>query len=192
MSAGFAQQITAHKGIAMKLEQGLIQVYTGNGKGKTTASLGLALRGVGRELMVCMIQFMKGGGPYGEQMAAQRLAPYLTIIQTGRPGWVNKENPAEEDKALARKALELAHKALTGGQYDMVILDEVNGAVSMGLVPVESLLELMGGKPANVELVLTGRNAHEKVIEAADLVTEMREIKHYYKAGVASREGIEK
>ena len=176
----------------MKLEQGLIQVYTGNGKGKTTASLGLALRGVGRELMVCMIQFMKGGGPYGEQMAAQRLAPFLTIIQTGRPGWVKKDNPHETDKALAREALELAHRTVAGGEYDMVILDEVNGAVSMGLVPVEALLDLMRDKPAHVELVLTGRNAHEKVIEAADLVTEMREIKHYYKAGVMSREGIEK
>jgi cob(I)alamin adenosyltransferase len=176
----------------MKLEQGLIQVYTGNGKGKTTASLGLAFRAVGRELMVCMIQFMKGGGPYGEQMAAERLAPYLTIIQTGRPGWVNKENPHETDKALAREALELARKAVTGGEYDMVILDEINGAVSMGLVPVDGLLELMRDKPDNVELVLTGRNAHEKVIEAADLVTEMREIKHYYKAGVKSRDGIEK
>jgi cob(I)alamin adenosyltransferase len=176
----------------MKLEQGLIQVYTGNGKGKTTASLGLALRGVGRELMVCMIQFMKGGGPYGEQIAAQRLAPYLTIVQTGRAGWVDKDNPHETDKALACEALELARKALTGGEYDLVILDEINGAVSMGLVPVEALLELMRAKPPQVELVLTGRNADEKVIEAADLVTEMREIKHYYKAGVKSRIGIEK
>lgn len=176
----------------MKLEQGLIQVYTGNGKGKTTASLGLALRGVGRELMVCMIQFMKGGGPYGEQIAAQRLAPYLTIVQTGRPGWVNKENPHETDKALAGDALELARRAVTSGEYDLVILDEINGAVSMGLVPVDGLLELMRDKPHNVELVLTGRNADARVIEAADLVTEMREIKHYYKAGVKARIGIEK
>lgn len=176
----------------MKLEQGLIQVYTGNGKGKTTASLGLALRAVGRGLKVCMIQFMKGGGPYGEQMAAERLAPFLTIIQTGRPGWVNKDNPHETDKALAAEALELARKTMLDGEYDMIILDEVNGAVSMGLVPVEALLELMQAKPQQVELVLTGRNAHERVVEAADLVTEMREIKHYYKAGVPSREGIEK
>jgi cob(I)alamin adenosyltransferase len=176
----------------MKLEQGLIQVYTGNGKGKTTASLGLALRGVGRELMVCMIQFMKGGGPYGEQMSAQRLAPYLTIIQTGRAGWVNKDNPDQIDKDLAAEALQLARTKLTGGEYDMVILDEVNGAVSMGLIPVEDLLDLMRAKPGQVELVLTGRNADERVIEAADLVTEMREIKHYYKAGVQSRIGIEK
>lgn len=176
----------------MKLEQGLIQVYTGNGKGKTTASLGLAFRAVGRGLKVCMIQFMKGGGPYGEQMAAERLAPFLTIIQTGRPGWVNKDNPHETDKKLASEALELARKTMLGGEYDMIILDEVNGAVSMGLVPVEALLDLMQAKPQQVELVLTGRNAHERVVEAADLVTEMREIKHYYKAGVPSREGIEK
>jgi cob(I)alamin adenosyltransferase len=176
----------------MNLERGLIQVYTGNGKGKTTASLGLALRGVGRELMVCMIQFMKGGGPYGEQIAAKRLAPYLTIVQTGRPGWVNKDNPHETDKALAGEALELARAALTGGQYDLLILDEINGAVSLGLVPVEALLDLMRNKPRQVELVLTGRNADERVIEAADLVTEMREIKHYYKAGVKARVGIEK
>ena len=176
----------------MKLEQGLIQVYTGNGKGKTTASLGLALRAVGRELKVCMIQFMKGGGPYGEQMAAERLAPFLTIIQTGRPGWVNKDNPHQKDKDLAAEALEMASQAVNGGEYDLVILDEINGSVSMGLVPVEGVLELMRNKPHHVELVLTGRNAHESVIEAADLVTEMREIKHYYKAGVPSRVGIEK
>ena len=180
------------KGSIVKLEQGLIQVYTGNGKGKTTASLGLALRGVGRELMVCMIQFMKGGGPYGEQIAAQKLDPYLTIVQTGRPGWVNKDNPDEKDKTLAREALELARKAATEGEYDLVILDEINGALSMGLVPVEAVLDLMRDKLPNVELVLTGRNADERVIEAADLVTEMREIKHYYKAGVNARLGIEK
>ncbi|GAW66762.1 cobinamide adenosyltransferase [Geoanaerobacter pelophilus] len=176
----------------MKLEQGLIQVYTGNGKGKTTASLGLALRATGRELKVCMIQFMKGGGPYGEQMAAERLAPFLTIIQTGRPGWVKKDNPHEADKQLAAEALELAAKTVEGGEYDLVILDEINGAVSMGLVPVEGVLDLMRKKPHHVELVLTGRNAPESVIEAADLVTEMREIKHYYKAGVPARVGIEK
>ncbi|HJV64914.1 MAG TPA: cob(I)yrinic acid a,c-diamide adenosyltransferase [Geomonas sp.] len=176
----------------MKLEQGLIQVYTGNGKGKTTASLGLALRAVGRELKVCMIQFMKGGGPYGEQMAAERLAPLLTIVQTGRRGWVNKDNPHQDDKKLAAEALELARQAVTGGLYDLVIMDEINGAVSMGLVPVEGVLELMRDKPHNVELVLTGRNADQRVIEAADLVTEMREVKHYYKAGVPARVGIEK
>lgn len=176
----------------MKLEHGYIQVYTGNCKGKTTAALGLALRAAGREMMVCMVQFMKGGGPYGEHLAAERLAPYLTIIQTGREGWVDKDNPHPEDVRLAREALVIAKEALTGGRYDIVILDEINGAVSFGLLSVDDVLELMRSKPARVELVLTGRNADEKIIEAADLVTEMREIKHYYKAGVQARTGIEK
>ena len=113
----------------MKLEKGQVQVYTGNGKGKTTAALGLALRATGREMRVCIIQFMKGGGPYGEHLAAEKLAPYLTIIPTGREGWVNKENPDPEDIRLAREALKLAAETLTGGNYDLVILDEINGAV---------------------------------------------------------------
>ena len=176
----------------MKLRQGQIQVYTGNGKGKTTAALGLALRAAGRELMVCMIQFMKGGGPYGEHLAAQKLAPFLTIIQTGREGWVNRENPDPEDVRLAHEALEIARQNLTGGLYDLVILDEINGAVSFGLITVDEVLTLVELKPPNVELVLTGRNVHERILAAADLVTEMRELKHYYKAGVPARIGIEK
>jgi cob(I)alamin adenosyltransferase len=139
-----------------------------------------------------MIQFMKGGGPYGEHLAAPRLAPFLTIIQTGREGWVNRDNPDPEDKRLAREALGLAGKALAGGEYDLVILDEVNGAVGFGLVAVDEVLALMERKPADVELVLTGRNADERIIAAADLVTEMREIKHYFRKGIPSRLGIEK
>lgn len=176
----------------MKLAKGQIQVYTGNGKGKTTAALGLAFRAVGRELMVCIIQFMKGGGPYGEHLAAARLAPFLTIIPTGREGWVNKENPDPEDIRLAGEALKKAEKALVAGTYDLVILDEVNGAISFGLISVDEVIALIRKKPALVELVLTGRNAHERIIDAADLVTEMKEIKHYYRAGVPSRIGIEK
>jgi cob(I)alamin adenosyltransferase len=176
----------------MKLDKGYIQIYTGDCKGKTTAALGLALRAVGRELMVIMIQFMKGGGPYGEHLAAARLAPYLTIIPTGREGWVNRDNPDPEDIRLARESLELARTSLTSGAYDLVILDEINGAVAFGLLSVTDVLELMAQKPENVELVLTGRNADEQIIAAADLVTEMREIKHYYKNGVSARVGIEK
>lgn len=176
----------------MKLEKGYIQVYTGNGKGKSTAALGLALRAAGREMMVCMVQFMKGGGPYGEHLAAPRLAPYLTILQTGREGWVNRDNPDPEDVRLAREALLLAEQALRGGKYDLVILDEINGAVAFGLVTVDEVLSLMAAKPDNVELVLTGRYADERIVAAADLVTEMREVKHYYKAGVPARTGIEK
>lgn len=174
----------------MTLEQGCVQVYTGNGKGKTTAALGLALRAVGRGLRVCVFQFIKGGGPYGEHLIAEKLAPYLTIIQTGRPGWVNTGD-ITEDRAAAQAALLQARALLASGVYDIFICDEINGAVGFGLVDVEQVLELIRLKPERVELVLTGRNAHERVIEAADLVTEMREIKHYYKAGVPARTGIE-
>jgi cob(I)alamin adenosyltransferase len=176
----------------MKLTQGLIQVYTGNGKGKTTAALGLALRAAGREMMACMIQFMKGGGPFGEHLAALRLAPYLTIIPTGREGRVNRENPDPEDMRLAREALALAGEIVASGRYDMVILDEINGAIACGLITVDEVVSLMEAKPHDLELVLTGRNAHERIIAAADLVTEMREVKHYFKAGVKARPGIEK
>ena len=174
----------------MTLERGCIQVYTGNGKGKTTAALGLALRAVGRGLRVCVFQFIKGGGPYGEHLIADKLAPLFTIIQTGRPGWVNTTD-ISEDRQAAQEALERARGIITSGDYDLVVLDEINGAVGYGLVDVEQVLELISLKPEQTELVLTGRNAHEKVIEAADLVTEMREVKHYYKAGVPARTGIE-
>ena len=176
----------------MPLEQGQTQVYTGNGKGKTTAALGLAFRACGRGLRVLMIQFMKGGGPYGEHCAAEKLAPLLTIIPTGRPGWVRRPNPDQEDVRLAQDALAQARTALISGAYDLVILDEINGAVSFELVSVEQVLDLIRSKPPTVELVLTGRDASEEVIAAADLVTEMKEIKHYYRAGIPSREGIEK
>ncbi|GAC1467090.1 MAG: cob(I)yrinic acid a,c-diamide adenosyltransferase [Desulfuromonadaceae bacterium] len=174
----------------MALEQGCVQVYTGNGKGKTTASLGLALRAVGRGLKVCVFQFIKGGGRYGEHLAAEKLAPLLTIIQTGRPGWVNTED-ITEDRQAAQDALVQAQELLTSGEYDLFVCDEINGAVGFGLIDVEQVLELINRKPEKTELVLTGRNAHQLVIEAADLVTEMREIKHYYKAGVPARTGIE-
>jgi cob(I)alamin adenosyltransferase len=174
----------------MGLDRGCVQVYTGNGKGKTTAALGLALRAVGRGLKVCVFQFIKGGGPYGEHLIAEKLAPLLTIIQSGRPGWVNT-NDIREDRRIAQKALLQAQEILTSGAYDLVVLDEINGAVSFGLIDVEQVLELIALKPEWIELVLTGRNAHERVMEAADLVTEMREIKHYFSAGVPARTGIE-
>jgi cob(I)alamin adenosyltransferase len=174
----------------MPLERGYIQVYTGNGKGKTTAALGLALRAVGRGLRVCFFQFIKGGGKYGEHLAAEKLAPLITVIQTGRPGWVNTKD-ITEDRRVAQEALMQAGQLLTSGDFDLFICDEINGAVSFGLIDVQQVLELISSKPARVELVLTGRNAPEQVMAAADLVTEMREIKHYYAAGVPARIGIE-
>ncbi len=174
----------------MVLERGCVQVYTGNGKGKTTAALGLALRAVGRGLKVCMFQFIKGGGRYGEHLAAEKLAPQLTIIQTGRPGWVNTKD-ITEDRRIAQEAFTQAAELLDSGEFDIFICDEINGAVGFGLIDVNQVLELIAGKPEKTELVLTGRNAHQLVIDASDLVTEMQEIKHYYKAGVPARTGIE-
>jgi cob(I)alamin adenosyltransferase len=174
----------------MTLERGYIQIYTGNGKGKTTAALGLAFRAVGRGLKVCMFQFIKGGGRYGEHIAAEKLAPLLTIIQSGRPGWVNTKD-ITEDRRVAQEAFIQTKELLTSGGFDLFICDEINGAVGFGLIDVEQVLDLITNKPTKTELVLTGRNADERVIAAADLVTEMCEIKHYYKDGVPARTGIE-
>lgn len=180
------------EGGRMSLEQGKIHVYTGNGKGKTTAALGLALRAIGHDLRVCMVQFIKGGGKYGEHYACEKLAPFLTIHQTGRDNWIFQDKLDSEDIRIAREALALSRRCLTAGEYDIVILDEINCAAWFGLIRVEEVLSIMAIKPVDVELVLTGRNADERIMNAADLVTEMREIKHYFQAGVQARPGIEK
>lgn len=175
----------------MKLSIGQVQVYTGNGKGKTTAALGLALRATGHGLKVHIIQFMKGGGPYGEHLAAEKLAPWLKMSRTGLPGWVKKGALSPEDLREAQKALCLARQALNG-DYDLVILDEANGAIDFGLIGVDDLLGLISVKPTHTELIITGRNAHKKIIEAADLVSEIREVKHYFNRGIDFRVGIER
>jgi cob(I)alamin adenosyltransferase len=173
-----------------KFERGLIQVYTGNGKGKTSAAFGLALRAVGRGLRVFMIQFIKGGFDYGELYVVDKL-PNLTLKAFGQGKFVTEKPPGKEDIALAGQALALAEETIKGGRYDVVILDEVNVALSLKLISLEKVLRLIKEKPKHVELVLTGRDAPEEIIEAADLVTEMREIKHPYKKGLPARKGIE-
>jgi cob(I)alamin adenosyltransferase len=173
-----------------KLERGLAQVYTGNGKGKTSAAFGLALRAVGRGLKVFMIQFIKGGFDYGELYVVDKL-PNLTLKAFGQGKFVTEKPPGKEDIALAGQALALAEETIKGGRYDVVILDEVNVALSLKLISLEKVLRLIKEKPKHVELVLTGRDAPEEIIEAADLVTEMREIKHPYKKGLPARKGIE-
>lgn len=175
-----------------KFPLGLVQVYTGNGKGKTTAALGIAFRAAGHHLKVLMIQFLKGGVAYGELESAKKLAPYLKIVPMGRECFVHKRNPDPIDVRWARRGWELAKRSLRSRKYSIVILDEIHVAVAYGLVPVKDLIALMKSKPADVELILTGRYAHPEVIRRADLVTEMKERRHYYRKGIESRVGIER
>lgn len=175
-----------------KPRQGLVQVYTGDGKGKTTAALGLAFRASGHGLKTYIIQFMKGEIYYGELGAAERLPENITIKQMGRPDFVDKKNPARIDIEMAEEALKLAKDVITGGKYEIVVLDEINVALDFGLIKLEDVMELIEDKPPEVELILTGRYAPAEIIERADLVTEMTEIKHPYNAGVEARIGIER
>jgi cob(I)alamin adenosyltransferase len=172
--------------------RGYTHVYTGDGKGKTTASLGLALRAVGNDLKVLVIQFMKGPEMTGERRAVQHLAPGMEIRPMGRDGLLHPGDIMEKDQTLAGEALDEALSEISGSRWDMLILDEINTACALGLVPVERVIHLMDLKPDGVELVLTGRGAAKEIVEKADLVTEMREIKHYYAKGVKARKGIEK
>jgi cob(I)alamin adenosyltransferase len=173
-----------------KLERGLVQVYTGDGKGKSSAAFGLALRAIGRGLKVYIIQFIKGGFDYGELYIVDKL-PNLTLRAFGRGKFVTEKPPAKVDIEFAEEALALAEKVVKSGEYDIVILDEINVALHLKLVEIEKVLEIVKKKPKHVELVLTGRHAPAEIVEAADLVTEMREVKHPYNKGFEARKGIE-
>ena len=173
-----------------RLTHGLIQVYTGDGKGKTTCALGLAFRAVGHGFKVYMVQFMKGRDT-GELRAAARLAPDFTIRSFGRPGLVNLRSPAPEDRELVREAWDLARGVIRAGDHDLVILDEINLALAYGLIPWEEALQSLKQRPPWVEVILTGRAAPPELIALADLVTEMTPLKHYYLDGVPARRGIE-
>ena len=175
-----------------KLERGYIHSYTGDGKVKTTAALGQAFRSVGHNLKVFMILFMKGNVEYGELETARRLTKFIEIREMGRETFVNKENPEAIDIEWARDGLRLAYKILEDGEYDLVILDELNVALDYGLVSLEDVLSLIRVKPDHVELILTGRDAHPDVIASADLVTEMKKVKHYFDRGIEARVGIER
>jgi cob(I)alamin adenosyltransferase len=169
--------------------QGYIQVYTGSGKGKTTAALGLALRAAGAGLNVFIAQFIKRG-EYSEIKALERFADLITIEQFGHGRFI-KGKPSPTDIEAAQKGLAKVKSVLSSGRYGVVILEEANVAVNCDLISVEEILEIIDAKPKDVELVLTGRDAHPKIIDKADLVTEMREVKHYFRKGVQARVGIE-
>ncbi|UCG92272.1 MAG: cob(I)yrinic acid a,c-diamide adenosyltransferase [candidate division WOR-3 bacterium] len=168
----------------------MIQIYTGSGKGKTTAALGLALRAVGHGLKVIMIQFMKGQINYGELESAKQL-PNFTIEQYGRPDFVNLEKPDKEDVRLARQALRRAKDVIESKNFDIIILDEINVAVSFGLIKLGDVIELMKNTPRKTELILTGRYMPPEFHDYADLISEIREVKHHFQAGTPARKGIE-
>jgi cob(I)alamin adenosyltransferase len=170
--------------------RGFVQVYTGDGKGKTTAALGLALRAAGAGLKVFIGQFIKMGD-YSEIKALERFPDLIRVEQFGLGRFVGGK-PSPEDIAAARSGLERVREAIASGEYQMVILEEANVAVKYGLFPVQELLRLIIDKPVDMEMVITGRGASSRIIEAADLVTEMKVVKHYFEKGVRARIGIEK
>ena len=174
----------------IKTAKGLVIVITGNGKGKTTAAFGQALRAIGQGYKVFVLQFMKGR-KYGEFIAAEKYLPHLTIRMSGLDSFVMRDNPAAIDIELAQKGLDMAKKVIKSGKYDMVILDEINVALDFKLIALTEVIELINNKPSNLDLILTGRYAPPEIIELADTVSEIKEIKHHYAAGIKDRVGIE-
>ncbi len=173
------------------LQQGLVQIYTGNGKGKTTAALGLAFRAAGRGLRVHIMHFMKNDPDYGEMHSAELMGASWSVEQVGRRSFVSLKNPNPIDIDLAKSALTRAQALAHSGDYDLLILDELVNALHFNLVDIATILQLINDKALHTELVMTGRNAPQQLIDVADLVTEMVDIKHYYNAGQPARIGIE-
>jgi len=174
-----------------KLQGGFVQIYTGNGKGKSTAAIGQAVRAAGFGLKTYIAQFMKEY-PYNELISLKLLSEWITIEQFGGDDFVyKKELPGEKELAKAKKGLNSAKEKMLSGNFDLIILDESIVAIYFKLITTKKLVEFIKVKPANVELILTGRYCPEKLIDLADLVTEMKEVKHYYQKGVTSRKGIE-
>jgi cob(I)alamin adenosyltransferase len=175
------------------MENGLTIVYTGKGKGKTTAALGIVLRAVGYEKKVCMIQFIKGTWHYGEMTSSKKLEPEFEMITVGKGfvGIIDDKSPKEDHKEIAKEAIKISNEKIQSGKYDIVILDEINYAVNLDLISVKDVLNLIKSKPQKVDLVLTGNYAKDEVIEIADLVTEMREIKHPFQRGIKAKKGID-
>lgn len=173
--------------------KGLVLVLTGDGKGKTTSCLGIAVRAVGYGMRVAMVQFIKGSLHYGELDGAKRLAPEFELAPMGKGfvGIMGDALPFEEHAAAAREALAAARRKMLSGRYDVVILDEVNVAVHLGLLAPEDLLALIAEKPAPLHLVLSGRHARPEIVDRADLVTEMRCVKHPYQKGIDAQKGID-
>jgi len=174
-------------------QKGLVIVYTGGGKGKTSAALGLVLRAVGYNHKVCMVQFVKGSWHYGELDSAKRLAPEFELVTAGKGfvGILDDKSPREEHVKAANDTLAISKEKIMSGKFDVVILDEINYAVQLELLKIDDVIDLIKSKPSELDLVLTGNHAAEEVIEIADLVTEMKEIKHPFKSGIKAKKGID-
>ena len=174
-------------------KDGLVIVYTGNGKGKTTAALGMALRAIGYDHKVCMLQFIKGSWHYGEMDSSKKLEPNFELIAIGKGfvGILDDNSPREEHEKYAAEALKICREKIFSEKYNVVILDEVNYAINLGLINVEEIIKLIKNKPASLDLVLTGNHAKDEIIKLADLVTEMKEVKHPFKSGIKAKKGID-
>lgn len=172
---------------------GLVIVYTGGGKGKTTAALGMALRATGYDHKVCMIQYIKGSWHYGEMDSAKKLHPNFELIPAGKGfvGIIDDKSPKEDHQKVAHEAVKTSKEKIISNEYDLIILDEINYAVNLDLIDVKDVMELIQCRPKKTSLVLTGNHAKPQVIEAADLVTEMKEIKHPYRQGIKAKKGID-
>ncbi|MCW2927550.1 MAG: cob(I)alamin adenosyltransferase [Thermoleophilia bacterium] len=170
---------------------GYVQVYTGDGKGKTTASLGLVARAAGYGHRCCIVSFLKGDPNYGELRFIREHMPMVEYHLAGRMNFVDPSDPDPEDVAIAEQGMQTAREAIATGDFHVVVLDEINVAANLGLVLEEHVLAMLESKPDHVEVILTGRDAPDSFIERADLVTEMRMVKHFYEAGIPARRGIE-
>ena len=175
------------------VNNGLTIVYTGKGKGKTTAALGIALRAIGYAKKICMIQFIKGSWHYGEMKSSKRLEPEFEMVAIGKGfvGIIDDKSPKEDHKEIAREAIRISNEKILSGKYDIIILDEINYAVNLDLIPLSDVLDLIESKPRDLDLILTGNYAKNQVIEMADLVTEMKEIKHPFQRGIKAKKGID-
>ena len=170
---------------------GYVQVYTGDGKGKTTASLGLVCRAAGYGQRACIVSFLKGDPNYGELRFIREHMPMVEYHLAGRMNFVDPKDPDPADVEIARDGFQRARDAIASGDFHVVVLDEVNVAVNLGLVAEDELIAVLDAKPEHVEVVLTGRDASDALMARADLVTEMRMVKHFYEAGIPARRGIE-
>ncbi len=176
-------------------KHGYIQVYTGNGKGKTTASLGLCMRALGRNWKVLLVMFTKGGDNYGELISFKKLSPEindnLTIVQAGLDRIIYSDNISNDDETEIQKGWKVVKEAIRNKAYNLIIMDEANIAIDLGLIDLDDVIETLKGKPEEMEIVLTGRNAKQEIIDIAHLVSKIEPVKHYWDTGVVAREGIE-